>query len=185
MAKICLFGDAGVGKTSLVRRFVESTFSDAYVTTIGTNVKKKVVRIADPNSRQPVEFTLMVWDIVGQKNVRELVSEAYFEGAKGAIGVCDVTRRETLEDLDDWRKHIVKQTGEIPLVFLANKADLKNEMRFGVGELKGVLESYTNELGEGKLRRMLLRARDPCQLTSAKTGENVDKTFATLCETML
>jgi small GTP-binding protein len=183
--KVCLFGDAAVGKTSVIIRYVKNMFDEKYIATIGTNVYKKVVNVMHPDTKKPVEFTLMIWDIIGQKGFRELLRDEYFKGASAAIGVCDITRKETLDDLDEWRKSIVKVTGEIPIVFLANKCDLKDDAKFGKDELKNVLFKYIKSLGESNLRMMLLRAREPCLFTSAKTGENIELAFQTLCETML
>lgn len=185
IAKICLFGDACVGKTSLIRRYVLDQFDDAYISTIGTKITKKVVNIKSPEDGKPVEFTLMLWDIVGQKAFRQLLKDAYFSGANAAIGVCDSTRKETLEDLTDWRQSIVKVTGEIPIVFLANKSDLSDKIAFSKEDLKDMMGSYMDSLGEEKVRKMLLRARDPCLFTSAKTGWNVEKAFYTVCETLI
>lgn len=184
-AKICLFGDGGVGKTSLILRYVKNTFDEKYLTTIGTNVYKKVVNTKHPETGKDYEFTLMIWDIMGQKGVRELLQEAYFSGATAAIGVADITRKSTLEDLDNWRKAIVKATGEIPIIFLGNKADMKDKAQFSKEALKKMLLKYTDELGESKLRLTLARAGEPCILTSAKTGEGVEQAFQTLCKTLL
>jgi len=183
--KVCLFGDGGVGKTSLIIRYVKNSFDEKYITTIGTNVYKKVVTVKNPDTGKSVEFTLMIWDIMGQKGVRELLQEAYFSGCAAAIGVCDITRKETLEDLDNWRKSIVKASGEIPIIFLGNKSDMKDKAVFSKEAMKKVLYRYMEELGESKVRLMLARAKEPCVLTSAKTGTGVELAFQTICETLV
>jgi small GTP-binding protein len=182
---VCLFGDGGVGKTSLIIRYVKNTFDEKYLRTIGTNVYKKVLTVKNPDTGKPVEFTLMIWDIMGQKGVRELLQEAYFSGCNAAIGVCDLTRKETLEDLDNWRKSIVKASGEIPIIFLGNKSDMKDKAQFSKEAMKKMLFTYMQELGDEKVRLMLARAKEPCILTSAKTGDGVEQSFQTLCETLL
>lgn len=183
--KICLFGDSGVGKTSLIVRYVQNKFDEKYIRTIGTNIYKKNVEVMNNFTKQPATFKLLIWDIMGQKGIRELLQEAYFDGASGAIGVCDCTDRDTLEDLDSWRKAITKVAGEIPMVFLANKCDLKEQMAMNKDDLKNILVKYVDVMGDSKLRKILLNGKEPCLFTSAKTGENVELAFKTLCEAML
>lgn len=183
--KVCLFGDGGVGKTSLIIRYVKNTFDEKYLTTIGTNIYKKVLTLKNPDTGKSVEYTLMIWDIMGQKGVRELLQEAYFSGAGAAIGVCDITRKETLEDLDNWRKSIVKASGQIPIIFIGNKADLKDKAQFSKEAMKKVLFRYIEELGDSETRKILSRAKEPCLLTSAKSGDNVELAFQTICETLM
>src|SRR2546428_13421861 len=99
-AKITLVGETAVGKTSLVKRFVLDTFDDRYVATVGTKVTKKTVPVVWRGA--PARMDLMVWDIMGEKGFRALLKEAYFEGRQGVLAVGDVTREDTLLDLDSW-----------------------------------------------------------------------------------
>src|SRR2546425_2377432 len=94
--KICLVGEAAVGKTSLIRRFVLDDFDDKYIQTLGTKVSKKELSVSQDGEAVKVDMT--IWDIMGQKGFRELLKEAYFYGAKGVIAVTDVTRKTTLDD---------------------------------------------------------------------------------------
>ena len=87
--KILLLGDGAVGKTSFIRRFVVDKFSDDYITTIGTKVTKKDLRIESPS--KAVELTFMIWDVLGQKGYKN-IQESAFQGSKGALLVYDVTR---------------------------------------------------------------------------------------------
>jgi small GTP-binding protein len=163
LAKICLFGEAGVGKTSLIRRYVENMFDDKYISTFGTKVSKKKLKINDD------KVTLMIWDIMGQKDYRALLQEAYFSGASGCMGVCDITRRNTLDELNSWVKSIYQVTGKVPLVLLANKCDLKSSKSFEEFDLKLVAARYDA----------------PYVYTSAKTGENVEFAFRLLSENLI
>src|SRR3990170_3177750 len=113
--KICLVGEAAVGKTSLIRRFVLDDFDDKYIQTLGTKVSKKELSLANPVGGSELKVDMTIWDIMGQKGFRELLKEAYFYGAKGIIAVCDVTRRSTLDDLDDWIEGVYSVTGRIPI----------------------------------------------------------------------
>jgi small GTP-binding protein len=165
MKKICLVGDPAVGKTSLIRRYVYDTFDDKYLYTIGAKITKKVMNIK--YLMHDVNLTLMIWDIEGQKGIGKAHS-AYYRGADAAIIVCDVTMKETLENIPSWGDAVFKVTGEIPLVFLANKIDLPNKA-FDEEEIKDAASEFNA----------------PYLLTSAKTGKNVENTFLTISKLLL
>ncbi|TLZ94344.1 MAG: hypothetical protein E6K04_01825, partial [Methanobacteriota archaeon] len=78
-AKVCLVGDVAVGKTSLIRRFVQDEFDDRYIATVGTKVTKKTVDVTWKGA--PAMLDMMVWDIMGEKGFRALLRDAYFEGS--------------------------------------------------------------------------------------------------------
>lgn len=153
--KVCLLGDGGVGKTSLVRRFVEDSFRDEYIVSFGTKVSKKVLDFGG------VELTLMLWDILGQKSDDALHS-AYYKGANGALLVCDVTRAQTVEHLENWKESFLRSAPGAKMVMVANKADLEPKVT------KDELEATSAKLGG----RMIA--------TSAKTGEGVEAAFLEL-----
>jgi small GTP-binding protein len=161
--KICLIGDGGSGKTTLIRKFVFDMFDDKYIHTIGTKVTKKVVMLPEEN----IELTLMIWDIQGQKN--DLGIKTYMEGAEGALVVSDVTRLETLDHVPDWIVSFFEVAGQVPVVLLGNKSDLVDKMLFGEDELKFLCN---------KLKKQGYNAQS--MLTSAKTGLNVELAFKTL-----
>ena len=163
-AKICLVGDVAVGKTSLIKRFVLENFEDRYVATVGTKVSKKTVQVQWKG--QPATMDLMVWDIMGEKGFRALLRDAYFEGAHGVIAVCDLTRKDTFYDLDNWIKMARKQVSDVPAVILGNKADL--------GERRVVSEEELTRMGS------ILSAKT--FLTSAKTGTGVNDAFQVLAD---
>ena len=163
--KICLIGEGAVGKTSRIRRFVQDEFDDRYITTLGAKVSKRQVAFELPGPKQ-VQMDMTVWDIMGEKGFRELLKEAYFHGAQGVLAVCDVTRRDTLKDLDDWVAAVVKVTGHVPIEFLANKADLKDQAKVSEGDVKQLADSHKSTF----------------LFTSAKTGENVEVGFLKLAE---
>src|SRR5881296_2523992 len=166
--KICLVGEAAVGKTSLIRRFVLEDFDDKYIQTLGTKVSKKELNVPNVGG-EAVKVDMTIWDIMGQKGFRELLKEAYFYGAKGVIAVCDVTRKTTLDDLDDWIEGVYSVTGKIPIQFMANKWDLRDRAEFGEAEIQQVTRAYDS----------------PFSVTSAKTGENVEPSFTSLAERIL
>ena len=162
--KVCFIGDAGVGKTSLIKRFVLDVFDDRYIATIGTKVTKKIVEVEGEGGQ--VKVMMLIWDIMGQKGFRELLREAYFFGAHGAIAVCDLTNRETLEELRYWIKALTDVAGDVPVVFAGNKADLEGEVVVKEADLKELADKYGGK----------------AFLTSAKTGQNVEKVFEALGE---
>lgn len=183
--KVTLFGDAGVGKTSLIRRYVENQFDDKYISTIGTKISKKVVNVNHPVTGKPIEVTMMIWDIVGQKEFRQLLQDKYFEGTQAAIGVCDVTRRETYNDIEEWHKSICNVTGHIPMVFIGNKADMTDKIVVTEADLKQLVQDYLDCISEDRLRDILLHGKKPYMLTSAKTGQNVEDAFKTIAEAVI
>jgi len=163
--KVCLVGEAAVGKTSLIRRFVEDEFDDRYIATLGAKVSKREIVFTMPDKKR-IQMDITIWDIMGEKGFRDLLKEAFFHGAKGVLGVADLTRYSTLKELDEWVQGIFKVVGEIPVVYAINKIDLKDEVMILYGD---------KEISEAT------RAFEaPYFYTSAKTGENVDVLFRRL-----
>ncbi len=193
--KILLLGDGAVGKTSLVRRFVEQQFDESYKMTIGVNVKKKEI--------ESLDLTMMIWDIYGQKLNKDLHSTNY-SGADGAMLVYDLTRYETFKSIDEWIDEVFEVIGKIPLVILGNKNDLikgfdgsdRTDFDAFVKENHlDMVESHTRLYGEDpeftrvpdkEMERWAEEKADHAGLdfshfsTSAKTGENVEEAFITL-----
>ncbi len=165
--KVCLIGEGGVGKTSLIKRFVFDQFSDGYLITIGTKITKKEIKITHPKTQDELVVTLMIWDIMGQKGFREILREAYFFGAQGAMAVCDITRKDTLLELEGWISSMSDVTKDVPLIFIGNKCDLTSEAALTFNDIK----------------EFALKYKEPTVfLSSAKTGINVNLAFKTLAE---
>ncbi len=163
-AKVCLVGNPAVGKTALVRRYVLNSFDDRYLTTVGTKVSKKPVRVTDPSQDLDADVDLMIWDIMGQPGFREMLKDAYFFDAKGVLAVADLTRKDTLEDLKNWIKAVEGVTGKVPIVVAVNKADLTGDAQFTTAEAVQAAETLGADLF----------------LTSAKQGTNVEEAFRRL-----
>ena len=165
--KILLLGDGAVGKTSLIRRFVVDKFSDDYITTIGTKVTKKDLRIESPG--KAVDLTFMIWDVLGQRGYKN-IQESAFQGAKGALLVYDVTREETMASLGEyWLRRLGRVVGAIPFVLVGNKVDLAANRRRVQEDLEELSASLD---GDGLLE-------------SAKTGENVEGGFMLLAKKVM
>jgi len=94
--KVVLLGDAAVGKTSLIRRFVHASFDERYISTLGTNISKKTVTVEGP--RGPLEIVQTIWDVVGQADFQS-VQRFALKGSRGLVLVCDSTRYETFDEL--------------------------------------------------------------------------------------
>ena len=94
--KVCLLGEFAVGKTSLVRRFVQNFFDDRYISTVGVKVSRKTMSF--PRAGEVVELTMMIWDLAGSEEF-DRVRASYLRGTAGALLVCDLTRPETLHGL--------------------------------------------------------------------------------------
>jgi small GTP-binding protein len=164
--KVCMLGDFGVGKTSLVRRYVEGIFDPTYQTTLGVNVYKRADEIgAQGGSAQRVEQVL--WDIEGGLQ-RESLLDSYLRGASGAIVVGDVTREDAVATMRENAQRFRRARPGRPVVFALNKIDLVG----GAAKLEGA-EELAAEFG-GELA-----------YTSAATGEAVGKLFRALAARML
>jgi small GTP-binding protein len=167
--KVCLVGDGAVGKTSLVRKYVFDEFSDDYLATIGTKITKREMTVRDPDEDMEIKVDMAIWDIMGQHGFRRLLQEAYFFGVDGVIAVCDLTRKETVDGLNDWLERIEEVAGDVPVITLGNKADLQEGLV--------VKEEDVERLAKTKNSEYLM--------TSAKTGENVERAFIDLTNTIL
>lgn len=150
--KIAMLGMWGVGKTSLVRQFVSSIYDEAYHSTIGVKVDKKVVH------SEGRDITLMLWDIAGAEEDRAIPMH-YLSGVAGYLLVMDGTRPESVEVAQDLVSGIEKGLGHLPFVPVVNKCDLE----WAVSD-EAMQEAFPGH-DFAALR------------TSAKTGENVEQAF--------
>src|SRR5207244_12911246 len=98
-------------------------FEEEYLTTIGTHVTKKETRVLLPEYDLLVDIDMMIWDIMGEKGFRELLKDAYFYGANGILAVADLTRRRTLDNLDDWLDGVADGAGKDPSLLPINKCN--------------------------------------------------------------
>lgn len=158
--KICLIGDFAVGKTSLVRRFIESRFDDRYLSTIGVRVSRKVLTI---NGNIPNTLTLMVWDTVGGDAFDSMLLN-YYRGSGGALLVCDLTRSETLSSLTHYADTFRKVNPDAHFVVIGNKVDLTAQRTVADEQIAATAAAY----------------QAPWFVSSAKTGMHVDTAFETL-----
>ena len=166
-AKIVLLGDGGVGKTSLIRRFVVDQYSDEYITTIGTKVSKRSLSLGHPAAE--VEMAMQIWDVLGQKGYSGVLGDRDERGPGRAHGLrCD-GRREPSEPgrLLDARRVATRRPR--PDGDRRDKADLVADRVWA--------EDYLYFLGQ--------KYTCPAILTSARTGERVEPAFKSLREQIL
>ena len=173
--KICLLGDGGVGKTSLIRRFVLNTFDDKYLVTIGTKVSKKVLMTKHPKKESEVELTMAIWDIMGHMGVTR-VHTNYLSGARGALVVSDVSRKDTLDGCIKWIDAVREKDKTVPIILLANKCDLIDQKEMGVPMW---------DFKEAELKEFADKYNFKYHLTSAKEGDNVEEVFVELAQLLL
>jgi small GTP-binding protein len=158
--KICLLGDFNVGKTSLVRRFVEGKFSDRYLSTVGVKVSRKSVNIRTELNLHQVN--LLVWDLEGNTKFKS-ITPSYLKGASGSIIVADLTRSDTLKNLNQHIELFLKVNPTAIIIIAMNKVDLLPEEK-----LNRLIENYSHN-NSSQIVSMYK--------TSAKTGNNVAEMF--------
>ena len=159
--KLCMVGVFGTGKTSLVRRFVHSKFSDQYLSTVGVKIDRKPVRV---NER---EVNLLLWDLEGRDGAQD-IQTSYLRGAGGVLYVIDGTRRETLTQAYEIRDLVDLTVGDVPSAVALNKSDLAASW------------IITNE-DRTELSRRNWHVFD----TSALTGARVEDAFVWLASEMV
>lgn len=158
--KICLLGEFGVGKTSLVQRFVEGRFDDKYLSTVGVKISRKTL------IRKYGELNLLIWDVAGS-NGFDTSKTSYMQGAAGALIVCDLTRHDTLKAFENYARQVRIINPGIKLAFVCNKIDLPHTRDISDLDLLNTLSG----LGEKNFF-----------LTSAKTGVQVESAFNYLAD---
>jgi small GTP-binding protein len=154
--KICMIGGFSVGKTSLVKRYVHSVFSEAYLTTVGVKIDKKTVDLADRT------VNLILWDLAGEDDINSF-RMTNMRGAAGYVLVADGTRPSTLDVALSLRQRVEAEIGPLPFVLLLNKSDLKEEWAISDADLAGLR-------GNGWW----------AEPSSARTGEGVEDAFKEL-----
>ena len=134
--KIVVIGEAGVGKTSLIRRLSEDKFDTSYLMTIGMDpiaVKFPVERNGETN-----KFEVVFWDIAGQDQFK-VIRDIFYRGAEAAVAVFDLTRKDTISKLNNWIKEFYSIVGEKPLLILGNKEDMEDYFSISNAEINGFL----------------------------------------------
>jgi small GTP-binding protein len=158
--KLCMVGVFGTGKTSLVRRFVHSKFSDQYLSTVGVKIDRKAVRA---NNK---EINLLLWDLEGRDGAQD-IQTSYLRGAAGVLYVVDGTRRDTLSQVYEIRDLVDATVGDVPSAVALNKSDLATSW-------------IITDADRMELSRRQWHVFD----TSALTGAKVEEAFVWLAAAM-
>lgn len=154
--KIVLLGHFGVGKTSLMTRFIDDTFSEDYKVTLGVQIQKKVVEL-----RSGKKLSLIIWDVEGNTSVKN-ARLSYLLGSNGFIYVFDATRIDTFSELNQEIEFLIENYPKAKIKVIGNKTDLVSKQSLiDILALKEVKYDY---------------------LTSAKSGENVNHMFQELAQ---
>ena len=162
--KICLLGDRGVGKTSLVRRFVEGKFEQNYGGTVGVTITHKLSQC------HSLTLDQVVWDLNDSSNFDSLLS-SYCQGASAAIIVADLGQFTSLGKMDYYTQHFLRLHPHSKVVLVGNKVDLKHsDWQIQPVHLLQLAEKYNNA---------------PVFLTSAKTGMDVAQIFVKLAQLLV
>ncbi len=165
-----MVGDFSVGKTSLIRRYVEGKFDDRYLSTVGVKISRRNLDLPSVDGADPQAIQLIIWDLEGQTKFKS-IAPTYLQGSKGTIIVADMSRPETIESI---KGHIdlyrsVSQDGAI--IIALNKADLFEEKK-SQDILEQLKQTYQTDIIEA-------------YNTSAKSGQNVESLFIKLATATL
>jgi len=159
--KIVMVGDFGVGKTSLVRRFVDNSFSEDYISSIGVSISKKIMKSPTCDS------TMMLWDTEGKTEFNQIFKQ-YLIGAKGYIIVADLTRPQTLNSIEEHLKLCLSVVKDAPIYIALNKSDLPHQTSYLEEEIKALSQNII-----------------AVYKTSAQSGEVVNEIFEQINSTIV
>lgn len=159
--KICMLGSFGVGKTSLVRRFVYNKFDEKYLSTIGVQIsQKQLPAMKKRNSDSTIRYKFILWDLAHIEKFNSMIKN-YFRGAHGAFIVFDLIRSDTMQTYDTFLDPFLQTNPKSKIIFVGNKIDLLDSPDAELQKLQDIADSY----------------KAPFFTTSAKTGENVEDMF--------
>ncbi|MFX1347639.1 MAG: Rab family GTPase [Promethearchaeota archaeon] len=160
--KICVAGSKGVGKSSLITRYVDDIFNEKTQQTIGVAFKRKEVKI-----KENLSIELNIWDFGGEEKYR-ILFPAYVNGAAAALLLYDTTNKRSLDEIKNWVQIIDNNSNEIIKVTIGTKTDLKEQREISKADaikISTKFNCYGDPIG-----------------TSSKTGENVEKAFHNVVE---
>ncbi|VDM61080.1 unnamed protein product [Angiostrongylus costaricensis] len=156
--KLLLIGDSGVGKSCLLLRFADDTYTESYISTIGVDFKIRTIELDGKTIK------LQIWDTAGQERFRTITS-SYYRGAHGIIVVYDITDQESFNNVKQWLQEIDRYACEnVNKLLVGNKCDLTAKRAVEIQAAK----EYADQLGI------------PFLETSAKSSTNVEQAFLTM-----
>lgn len=158
--KLLLIGDSSVGKSSLLLRFAEDSFSQTFISTIGVDFKTRTIPIDDE------QVKLSIWDTAGQERFRTITA-AYYRGANGIVLVYDITSESSFNSIRGWIRNIEEHASEnVCKILVGNKADMEDK------------RIVTKEQGQALANEFKIRFFE----TSAKADINVEEAFVCIAK---
>ena len=156
--KMILIGDSGVGKTNILSRYLNNTFSETSKSTVGVELGTKVEQIND------TKIKVQIWDTAGQERYKS-ITKTYYKGAKGALIVYDISKKDSFKNVDKWIQDL-KEFGDedAAILIVGNKSDLEEKREVTTEEVKKKAEVYKMAYCE----------------TSALKAQNIEHAFQTL-----
>ena len=156
--KIILIGDSGVGKTNILSRYVNNTFSETTKSTVGVELGCKIEEINN------TKIKIQIWDTAGQERYKS-ITKTYYKGSKGALIIYDISRKESFTNVDKWIGDLKEYGDEnVCILLIGNKSDLDNIREVSIDEVTKKAEQYNIGFCE----------------TSAKNAKNIDYAFQKL-----
>jgi len=161
--KLCIFGDGGVGKTTLTNRYLKGLFKPSMSMTVGTNFYSKTVELDGKT------IGLQIWDFGGERQYRSLFP-TYVKGSSGGLFMYDITRYSSLKNVDEWMNTLNEGLDTpIPIIIVGGKNDLEEN------------RTIKTEMAEEVVNKFSFLDHMEC---SAKTGDNVEEIFLKITKTM-
>lgn len=158
--KVLLIGDSGVGKSCILLRFADDTYTESHISTIGVDFKIKTLELDGK------VIKLQIWDTAGQERFRTITS-SYYRGAHGIIVVYDITNCDSFVNVKQWLHEIDRYGSEnVDVLLVGNKSDMSHKREVTYEQGQEFADSIRCKFVE----------------TSAKNASNVDKVFLTICD---
>ena len=159
--KLLLIGDSNVGKTSLLLRYLDNTFSDKYITTIGVEFKSKDITLNNKT------YKIHIWDTAGQERYKS-ITRNFYKHAEGIIFVYDITNKTSFSNLKNWISNAENET-DFKIIIVGNKLDMESRREVSIEQLKKLAKKKNCKYFE----------------TSAKDNINVENLFLSIINEMI